>query len=77
MLPYAIQSVECHEVMVVNHHFTKSREDWEVKRRRGRGDSLEPYQERVFADVTGQATVEDTRALRFVPRLQALLRDQS
>lgn len=77
MLPYAIQPVECHEVMVVNHYFTKSREDWEVKRRRGRGDSLEPYHERVFAEVAGQASVEDTRALRFVPRVRALLRDQA
>ena len=49
-------------------------EDWEFKRRRGRGDSLEPYPERVFADVAGEATIEDARALRFVPRLRALLR---
>ena len=40
---------------------------------RGRGDSLEPYQERVFSDVAGEAVIEDTRALRFVPRLRALL----
>jgi len=74
VLPYAIQPTDCHEVMVVNHYFTKSAEEWEFKRRRGRGDSLEPYQDRVFADVTAEATVEDTRALRFVPRLRALLR---
>ncbi|MEJ0016325.1 MAG: glycosyltransferase family 2 protein [Acetobacteraceae bacterium] len=74
VLPYAIQPTECHDVMVVYHYFTKSRQDWEFKRRRGRGDSLEPYQERVFADVAGEALVEDTRALRFVPRLRALLR---
>jgi hypothetical protein len=59
--------------VTVHHYFTKSREDWEFKRRRGRGDSLEPYQERVFSDVAGEAIVEDTRALRFVPRLRALL----
>ena len=74
VLPYAIQPTECHDIMVVNHYFTKSREDWEFKRRRGRGDSLEPYRERVFADVVGEATVEDARAMRFVPRLRALLR---
>jgi hypothetical protein len=73
VLPYAIQPTECHEVMVVHHYFTKSAADWECKRRRGRGDSLEPYQERIFADVAGEATIEDTRALRFVPRLRALL----
>ena len=74
VLPYAIQPTECHDVMVVHHYFTKSVEDWEFKRRRGRGNSLEPYQERVFADVANEATIEDTRALRFVPRLRALLR---
>ena len=45
VLPYAIQPTECHEVMVVYHYFTKSEDDWGFKRRRGRGDSLEPYQE--------------------------------
>jgi Glycosyltransferase family 92 len=74
VLPYAIQPTECHEVMAVHHYFTKSAEDWEFKRRRGRGDSLEPYPERVFADVAGEATIEDTGALRFIPRLRALLR---
>jgi glycosyl transferase family 92 len=73
VLPYAIQPTDCHDVMVVNHYFTRSREDWLVKRRRGRGDSLEPYHEQVFADVAAQATVDDRRALRWVPRLHALL----
>jgi hypothetical protein len=74
VLPYAIQPTECHDVMVVNHYFTKSLEDWQLKRQRGRGDSLEPYQDRVLEDVAGQAVVEDARALRFLPRLRALLR---
>ena len=73
VLPFAIQPTECHAVMSVHHYFTKSREDWQIKRRRGRGNSLEPYQERVFSDVAGEAVIEDTRALRFVPRLRALL----
>ena len=74
VLPYAIQPTECHDVMAINHYFTKSLEDWEFKRCRGRGDSLDPYQERLFSDVASQAVIEDTRAVRFVPRLQALLR---
>ena len=74
VLPYPIQPTECHDVMVINHYFTKSQEDWEFKRCRGRGDSLEPYQERVFADVASEAEIEDTRAMRFAPRLRALLR---
>jgi hypothetical protein len=36
-------------------------------------DSLEPYSDRIFAAVQQQATVEDTRALRFVPQMRALL----
>ena len=73
VLPYAIQPTECHEVMAIHHYFTKSREDWQVKRRRGRGDSLAPYQQQIFSDVMNEATTEDTRAMRFVPRLRALL----
>jgi O-antigen biosynthesis protein len=71
VLPYAIQPTECHDVMVINHYFTKSRADWEFKRRRGRGDSLEPYQEQMFFDVADAAVIDDTRAMRFVPRLRA------
>jgi hypothetical protein len=74
VLPYAIQPTECHSNMLVHHYFTKSREDWQIKRRRGRGDSLEPYQERIFSDVAADALIEDRRALRFAPRLHALLR---
>jgi hypothetical protein len=73
VLPYAIQPTECHDVMAVHHYFTKSREEWDFKRRRGRGDSLEPYQDNVFGDVARQANIEDTTALRFVPRLRAWL----
>lgn len=73
VLPYAIQPTECHDVMVVNHYFTKSREEWDFKRRRGRGDSLEPHHDQMFFDVASEGVIEDTGALRFVPRLQALL----
>jgi O-antigen biosynthesis protein len=73
VLSYAVQPTACHDVMVINHYFTKSREEWDFKRRRGRGDSLDPYSDRIFSGVQEQATVEDTRVLRFVPRLRALL----
>ena len=72
-MSYAMQPVACHDVMVINHYFTKSVEEWEFKRQRGRGDSLDPYGDRIFNDVRMQAVVPDTRALRFVPRLRALL----
>lgn len=77
VLPYAIQPTECHDVIVINHYFTKSQEDWEFKRRRGRGDSLEPYQERIFFDVADEAAITDTGAMRFVPRLRALLQSDA
>jgi Glycosyltransferase family 92 len=73
VMSYAMQPVACHDVMVINHYFTKSVEEWEFKQRRGRGDSLEPYGDRIFHDVRMQSVVQDTRALRFVPRLRALL----
>jgi hypothetical protein len=73
VMSYAMQPVACHDVMVINHYFTKSVEEWEFKKRRGRGDSLDPYGDRIFNDVRMQAVVQDTRALRFVPRLRALL----
>jgi len=75
VMSYAVQPVACHDVMVINHYFTKSVQEWELKRRRGRGDSLEPYGDRIFSDVRAQTTVKDNRALRFVPRLRALLAD--
>jgi hypothetical protein len=73
VMSHAMQPAVCCDVMVINHYFTKSAEEWAFKRGRGRGDSLDPYGDRVFADVEAQATVEDTRALRFLPRLRALL----
>ncbi len=72
VMSYAVQPAVCHDVMAINHYFTKSAEEWDFKRRRGRGDSLDPYSDRIFAAVQQQATVEDTRALRFVPHIRAL-----
>jgi|SRR5579871_2432700 len=73
VMSYAMQPTACHDVMVINHYFTKSAEEWEFKRKRGRGDSLDPYGDKIFADVRAQATIPDPRALRFMPRLKALL----
>ena len=51
VLSYAMQPIACHDVMAINHYFTKSREDWDFKLRRGRADSLDPYGDRIFSDV--------------------------
>lgn len=73
VMSYTMQPTVCHDMMVINHYFTKSVEEWSLKRRRGRGNSLDPYGDRIFSDVQQQSTVRDTRALRFLPRLRALL----
>jgi hypothetical protein len=66
----------CHEVLVVNHYYTRSRQDWEIKLQRGRGDtrdrSLWPAR-RVFEEIAAQATVPDLRIARFGPAVRALL----
>ena len=57
--------------------FTKSREDWTAKLRRGKADALQlaanPYRDATFYEVDNTAKVEDTSALRFVPRLRQML----
>jgi hypothetical protein len=63
VMSYAMQPTACHDVMVINHYFSKSVEEWEFKRRRGRGDSLEPHGDRIFSDVR-MCDTGGTRALR-------------
>ena len=74
---YAAQSAECHDVMSVYHYYTKSAEDWDLKRRRGKADALDPlatpYDNAVFEVMSYDATVHDISAKRFIPRLHALL----
>jgi hypothetical protein len=64
-------------VLVVNHYYTKSREDWLAKIGRGKADALDqaahPYPDSIYYDVERDAKVEDRNALRFVPRLKAML----
>ncbi len=77
VLSYAEQPVACHDVMALNHYFTKSREDWTFKLRRGKADAesptTNPYPDHIYFDVERDATVSDVRAARFAPRVRALL----
>ncbi len=77
VLSYAEQPLECHDVLVVNHYFTKSRDDWVAKLRRGKADAPDPaahpYADSIYYEVERDAKVEDRNALRFVPRLKAML----
>jgi hypothetical protein len=74
---HAEQPDSCHEVMAINHYFTKSREDWLAKVRRGKADAagptVNPYQGHVYGDVERDAVVPDTRAVRFASGVKALL----
>ncbi len=78
VLSYAEQPVACHDVMWLNHYFTKSREEWIAKLRRGKADAPDPaanpYRDDIYFEVERDATVEDTHATRFAPRLHTLLR---
>jgi len=77
VLSYAEQPVECHDALLINHYFTKSREDWSAKLRRGKADASDPaanpYLDKVYVDVEEDASVEDTRIQRFLPRLRTLV----
>ena len=78
VLSYAEQPDACHDVMALNHYFTKSRDDWTFKLRRGKADAASPttnpYPDNIYFDVERDANVEDLRAARFASRLRALLR---
>jgi hypothetical protein len=81
VLPYALQEKVCADVMVVNHYFTKSEEDWQAKVRRGKADEVAPtdnaYTDEFFNAMSHGAVEEDRKILRFLPRLQRELRDAS
>jgi O-antigen biosynthesis protein len=73
----AIQMYECHEKLIINHYFTKSREEWRRKLKKGRADSTESqeqYTDQLFDHVAVLANYVDRRLQRFVPALQAFLR---
>ena len=78
VLSYAEQPVECHDVMSIHHYFTRSRDDWTGKLRRGKADASDPvanpYRDETFFEVERDAVIEDRNALRFVPRLPPSLR---
>jgi O-antigen biosynthesis protein len=78
VLSYAEQPSACHDTMAIHHYFTKSRADWAFKLVRGKADAshpiTNPYRDEIYFEVERDAVVEDTHAIRFVPRLRSLLR---
>jgi hypothetical protein len=66
----------CHDPIVINHYYTKSREDWETKRRRGAvafPENRNYYLLRDFDRHNREATVRDNRIMRFVPLVKQAL----
>jgi O-antigen biosynthesis protein len=63
-----IQDKTCHDTLCINHYYTKSREDWDAKMRRGRADVLEGRgdpQYAVFDNYAKRSVVTDARITRF------------
>lgn len=69
-----IQDGVCHDVMCINHYYTKSREDWLKKRRKGRVDVLENTMLDIhFTHYARDCNVIDKRITRLAPRVKAML----
>lgn len=73
----ALAEEPCFETIVINHYFTRSAQDWDIKLRRGRADTNDPalhYGREVFDVLAHDATVEDRRITRFARGVKRLLR---
>ena len=72
-----IQDGVCHEVMCLNHYYTKSREDWNAKLGRGRPDSATETradpQYALFAQYARLSDVADERITRFCEKVKTML----
>jgi hypothetical protein len=74
-----VQDNLCHDVMCLNHYYTKSFEDWTGKLAKRRADIADgsPDQRRLewFDYYATDATVADPRITRFSARVKAMLSD--
>jgi hypothetical protein len=72
-----VQAQVCADVLVVNHYFTKSREDWSLKTQRGRADTNraeDQYflrQAAMFDSTSSLARYHDARIMRFATKVRA------
>jgi hypothetical protein len=70
----ALQPHACHEVLVLNHYFTRSRRDWRAKVARGSAMYPGPkYDVAVAGQIEAQCTVTDTAIHRFLPAVRERL----
>jgi hypothetical protein len=71
-----IQDRTCHDFMFINHYYTKSREDWDAKMRRGRADQPELRADpeyAVFSKYAQLSEVTDKRIMRFSKKIKEVL----
>ncbi len=62
-----------HAYCVINHYFTKSIEEWGLKRKRGRATTNSQYTDDPLLDAIASATVFDGRILRFRKKTMAVM----
>lgn len=76
---HALHDPPCHDAIVLNHYTTRSALDWQIKARRGRADDAPGSDRRfpieAFEHLAAAAQVEDRRMVRFLPRLEWVMRD--
>lgn len=74
---YAIQEPMIHEGICINHYYTRSRQEWWIKINRGladAGDNPQNARNPLWIEIYERdATVEDERIAKFVPRAAASL----
>ena len=72
-----IQDCVCHDVMCLNHYYTKSREDWDARLRKGRVDvpinRVDDPHYATFSEYARLADVPDERITRFSERIKSVL----
>jgi len=72
----ALQPTACHQGMVINHYYTKSRREWLSKLHRGDpifDQSGPKYTEDVFDHLAAACHVKDDTIKAYIPQIRALL----
>ncbi len=71
-----LQPAACHQGLVINHYYTRSRREWLAKIHRGSAmfDYAEPkYTEDVFEHLAAACTVKDDSIKAYLPQTRALM----
>lgn len=74
IVPESFNTPPSHDVLQVNHYFTRSRAEYEEKMLRGAGDGTSKSLQ-FFEIVDRAATTEDRSILRYAPAVKSILKD--